>query len=393
MLGADVPEGSMDRIVSWLVDQDVDEQKTRRLEAGLVSPSLSEESESLVHYTTNMFQFNSALFDQLHALEYTVSRAFDRLMSLVSVDTLRLYGFISQVVKVTEDQVLYAFLNCLKLTHTFTSGSDVSSLACLSSSSFKCNKDDTVGILISGGTFDPVKFDVILSRALEEQGQVCRVEIIVPSDTTVLANVLKIFSKFNCTVTKIFLDSTAKELPSHKTCIRASFTCAGPTIQKVLLETLEDCGYTTRITTAKPSLYVGDPLAPAQMQRLTCSSSWTGVSPSPIDSTVQPIDYVSSHKCLDDITVESIQLATQRLLKSQTIFDTPIYRSAAYSRIAGCSVYLMLENIQNTGSFKIRGSSNKLLKSIEAADASGGKIARPRGVVACSAGMECSRMF
>ncbi|APA09727.1 hypothetical protein SS1G_06079 [Sclerotinia sclerotiorum 1980 UF-70] len=43
---------------------------------------------------------------------------------------------------------------------------------------------------------------------------------------------------------------------------------------------------------------------------------------------------------------------------------TPLVRSAALSRIAGCNVWLKLENLQPSGSFKSRGIGNLLLRSL-----------------------------
>jgi threonine dehydratase len=41
--------------------------------------------------------------------------------------------------------------------------------------------------------------------------------------------------------------------------------------------------------------------------------------------------------------------------------ETPLEYSYAFSKMAGCEVYLKLENIQITGSFKARGALNKIL--------------------------------
>ena len=57
---------------------------------------------------------------------------------------------------------------------------------------------------------------------------------------------------------------------------------------------------------------------------------------------------------------------------------TPTEHSPALSALAGCELYLKLENLQKTGAFKIRGALNKLL-SMDAG-------ARGRGVVTASAG-------
>lgn len=58
--------------------------------------------------------------------------------------------------------------------------------------------------------------------------------------------------------------------------------------------------------------------------------------------------------------------------------ETPLDASHAFSRATGAEVYLKLENLQYTGSFKLRGAMNKLL-SLTGAQ-------RARGVVAASSG-------
>ncbi len=60
------------------------------------------------------------------------------------------------------------------------------------------------------------------------------------------------------------------------------------------------------------------------------------------------------------------------------IIPTPLVYSPLFSRRFGGDVYLKMENLQKTGSFKIRGAAHKLLKR-------SGEIG-PRGVVAASAG-------
>src|SRR5262245_49559417 len=57
---------------------------------------------------------------------------------------------------------------------------------------------------------------------------------------------------------------------------------------------------------------------------------------------------------------------------------TPVYGSETLSRLAGRPVHLKAENLQRTGSFKIRGAVNKLATLDEAE--------RAAGVVAASAG-------
>jgi threonine dehydratase len=60
------------------------------------------------------------------------------------------------------------------------------------------------------------------------------------------------------------------------------------------------------------------------------------------------------------------------------ILKTPLVHSPTFSRMFDADVFLKLENLQKTGSFKIRGAANRILGDME-------KIG-PAGVVAASAG-------
>lgn len=60
------------------------------------------------------------------------------------------------------------------------------------------------------------------------------------------------------------------------------------------------------------------------------------------------------------ISLKNIKLASEVL--KPVIHDTPLVFSYELSEITGSNSYLKLENLQRTGSFKIRGSYNKLYK-------------------------------
>ena len=76
------------------------------------------------------------------------------------------------------------------------------------------------------------------------------------------------------------------------------------------------------------------------------------------------------------VTPQDIRNAAD-LIENQ-IIRTPLVYSPLFSRRFGGEIYLKMENLQKTGSFKIRGAAHKLLKR-------SGEIG-PRGVVAASAG-------
>ncbi len=71
-------------------------------------------------------------------------------------------------------------------------------------------------------------------------------------------------------------------------------------------------------------------------------------------------------------------MAGARLRIAHLVTETPTLPSALLSRIAKSPVILKLENLQVTGSFKVRGAANRLL-ALDAGE-------RERGVVTCSSG-------
>ena len=72
------------------------------------------------------------------------------------------------------------------------------------------------------------------------------------------------------------------------------------------------------------------------------------------------------------------RIVKAKKLINQHIIDTPSSFSHSLSELTGKSVFVKYENKQFTGSFKFRGSINKLLSLTE--------IEKKRGVIAMSAG-------
>ncbi|MFZ5595744.1 MAG: threonine ammonia-lyase [Bacillota bacterium] len=75
-------------------------------------------------------------------------------------------------------------------------------------------------------------------------------------------------------------------------------------------------------------------------------------------------------------TLDQVEKARERM--AGVIHKTPLDYSGTFSRLTGANIYLKLENMQKTGSFKIRGAYNRisLLSPGE----------RSRGVISASAG-------
>jgi threonine dehydratase len=66
----------------------------------------------------------------------------------------------------------------------------------------------------------------------------------------------------------------------------------------------------------------------------------------------------------DILTIGDVERAVERL--SGVLHKTPLKRSETFSKLAGTDIYLKYENLQKTGSFKIRGAYNRLCEIKEA---------------------------
>ena len=78
----------------------------------------------------------------------------------------------------------------------------------------------------------------------------------------------------------------------------------------------------------------------------------------------------------DAVSLDLLHTARER--GAGVVRTTPLDRSDTFSAFCGCEIFLKLENLQKTGSFKVRGALNK----IQGLDAE----ARRRGVITASAG-------
>ena len=76
------------------------------------------------------------------------------------------------------------------------------------------------------------------------------------------------------------------------------------------------------------------------------------------------------------VTLQTIQAALARIRDS--IYLSPFVRSETFSKLTGNTIFLKLENLQMTGSYKERGALNKILLLSDEE--------RRRGVIAASAG-------
>jgi len=76
------------------------------------------------------------------------------------------------------------------------------------------------------------------------------------------------------------------------------------------------------------------------------------------------------------VTLESIEAAATRI--GPSIYESPLVHSKTLSRLSGNAIFLKLENLQMTGSFKERGALNRILTMTD--------DEQQQGIIAASAG-------
>ena len=79
---------------------------------------------------------------------------------------------------------------------------------------------------------------------------------------------------------------------------------------------------------------------------------------------------------LKDVKLSDIQEAHAKI--KEAIVETPLKRSNYFSELLSKNIFLKMENLQNTGAFKVRGARNKLLSLSEEE--------KEKGVITASAG-------
>src|ERR1700761_8959324 len=113
--------------------------------------------------------------------------------------------------------------------------------------------------------------------------------------------------------------------------------------------------------TGKQGAKPGAPAAPVAVWSVPMSGVWHTAQVATVSGQVQADDVVAARELLRDV-----------------ISPTPVQHSRVLSELAGGPVFLKCENLQRTGSFKVRGAYLRIARLTDAE--------RARGVVAASAG-------
>lgn len=92
------------------------------------------------------------------------------------------------------------------------------------------------------------------------------------------------------------------------------------------------------------------------------------------------------------VTLSDVRAARERCDDESVVRETPIERSRSLSEMSGAEVYLKMEHLQRTGSFKTRGAYNKLIQIADSYDrvvaASAGNHAQGVALAATKVGLD-----
>ena len=89
------------------------------------------------------------------------------------------------------------------------------------------------------------------------------------------------------------------------------------------------------------------------------------------EQAAEGFNYQSNIANFDELTPQSIEAASQRLSDIGAADQTGVLHDKYFSEELKTNVYMIMENIQQTGSFKIRGASNMLIKAFNQAKEQG----------------------
>eukprot|EP00702_Spironucleus_salmonicida_P004441 EST45732.1 Threonine dehydratase [Spironucleus salmonicida] len=271
---------------------------------------------------------------------------------------------IDNVLEVTEAEMLEAFRQFINQSHSLATGSFLTPLAGVLSKKFSFTDKSQITVWITGAiqsTLHQQDFltytQYYIKKALEKSYELISMKVEIDVDD--MQQVIELMDILDKNVLIIQSWKFEKEF--------VALECMSPGYDPLMTTIAE-----LKLRFGKKSVICNDiPKRAPPLQKATNQD----YSAEHGDNTV----YTSNLNSLQDITPESVKLAYERLVSRQCTDKTGVLLSQHYTQILGHKVYFVMENLQQTGSFKIRGATNMLLKAIE-------QNPSLQGVVACSAG-------
>ena len=308
-----------------------------------------------------------------------------KLINYCSLKELKRNKYIDKIIKVTEDEAAFGFLQLLLYTHTIADGKGVLPFASLFTNKIDI-KNEKVIALITGGFVDVTDFQNLLEHSMGLIGNNFTLQVELLDNTNSLSKVLELLASLNVSVYDISFDRTKRRQLYH---VNVNIQCLSklPGQQENIKNKFKEEGYNIIIISAShnantftiPTVVINNNnnLKPTKSTEFTITNNGNNSNNNNNNNNNGIVKEIKV-RSIDEVTTESIRLAYERIKGS--VVRTPLYYDQAYSNMCKCQVYLKFDNIQKTGSFKARGSSNFLLKYLEEY-----KI-KPKGLIAASAG-------
>eukprot|EP00767_Chilomastix_cuspidata_P004466 gnl/Chilomastix_cuspidata/461.p1 GENE.gnl/Chilomastix_cuspidata/461~~gnl/Chilomastix_cuspidata/461.p1 ORF type:complete len:1095 (-),score=341.78 gnl/Chilomastix_cuspidata/461:37-3321(-) len=321
-----------------------------------------------------LHEFKTAITQELKEANLIVKSQFCRLTTKILTPVLVFYGMCEKTIEVSELAVAKAFIAAIEKTRTFGGKMGVLGLAALLSFPHEIvGASELACVVISGGSVNPTIMVDNIQWAQRNAGNLFRLVVSIPLETQFLIRTLAMIEECLCSAIAISKSETFR--PAKNNHMTYSFTVQAPAKKQkdILLAKLE----------REREVVLLSPRIEQELREYVVKTPRVMTKPIPQSLVEFETDeHKFSLPCFDlrEITPETCEAAERRLNKASLIFQTPIHYSQLYSRLCNCNVYLAFDNLQQTGSFKQRGSANAILRGIEES-----KV-KPRTVVAVSAG-------
>eukprot|EP00002_Diphylleia_rotans_P016135 TRINITY_DN3135_c0_g1_i1.p1 TRINITY_DN3135_c0_g1~~TRINITY_DN3135_c0_g1_i1.p1 ORF type:complete len:1056 (-),score=245.73 TRINITY_DN3135_c0_g1_i1:63-3230(-) len=329
---------------------------------------LTDDSSSL-----NFTQFNNIYHSESDTSEKTAMQRFNTFFGSLEIEKLLENHLLDEVASITENEAVHAFLRVLEYTRTTADGKGSLALASLLFNKVKVHSIERAVCLVTGGNIEPQNFDDAIDYGLGIMGQYFSMDVLSPDDSESISKVMRVLAENQVSVKDVTFDRTLLHTPRNFVLMKFQCGCRSFAQQHSVERAIKELGFDISLQRNPETLRL-PPLRDVNYGGVGEPKSDEG------ETQNQPSNEQKAGRTIQEMTPESIEKAFNRI--KCNLFSTPLYQSEFFSDLCGAQVYLFLENIQKTGSFKIRGSSNMVLKSIEASP----NGTRPNGIVASSAG-------
>lgn len=317
-------------------------------------------------------------------------------------------------VGVTRGDELRALKACLSHTHTYSSGFSNHALACALYHSDKLRIRTSVAAVVVGGRVNPHVFENEFAEALKIDRQLVRFMVHMAKDPKREADIFAVIARHHGNTVRVSSDLIDAGMG---VVLRVTlYTLGAASLAEIRHDILAIPGVHSFDVIDSPAATPAVPLPARSASSSDEEEHHTEIPPALNgDLAAQGFRTVAfdTEMCgiheQAGVTLEGVEQAYQRLQRYKATHETLVYRSNSYSKAiaktygfedeaSAPSVYLMLENTQQTGSFKVRGASSAIAKYYEyctklrdaakAAGADGSYAPVPvlKGVLACSAG-------